>query len=136
MHNTELRISIQNVRKSQIADTWGEIRSSGRTHEGIDIFAIRGTPVFSVTDAYVVLAGQNQLGGNVVFIVGKGGVRFYYAHLDSIANGIKPGIKVTPDTVLGFVGNTGNAEGTPPHLHFGMHINGAQNPYDLFVEWQ
>lgn len=131
--DTELLMPIRGLRSQDVADTWGEARAEGRTHEGVDIFAARGTPVFSATEGYVVRSGVNILGGNYVFVIGRGGVRYYYAHLDSIVQGMEPGQKVTTDTVLGFVGNTGNASGTPPHLHFGMYHNGAENPYDLLV---
>jgi len=132
--DTELLIPVQGVRQSQIADTWGEARQEGRTHEGTDIFAEQGTPVYAATPGYVLRAGTNRLGGNIVFTVGAGGVRYYYAHLDRIADGIEFGAEVTHDTVLGYVGNTGNAESTAPHLHFGMYTDeGAQNPYPLLT---
>lgn len=117
-----------------VADTWGAARSAGRTHEGTDIFAPRGTEVYSATDGYVVRTGVNSLGGNFVMVAGAGGYRYYYAHLDSIAAGVARGMKVTPDTVLGFVGNTGNASNTPPHLHFGMYKRGAENPFPFLVD--
>ena len=82
----------------------------------------------------MIRAGVNNLGGNSVLAVGPGGVRYYYAHLDSIADGITFGTEVTADTVIGFVGNSGNASGTPPHLHFGVYENGPQNPYPLLVD--
>ena len=132
--DAELLIPFPGLRKSDIDDTWGEARAEGRSHEGTDIFQPRKTPIFSATEGYVLRVGQNDLGGNIVFVVGKGGVRYYYAHLDSFAKGIEVGDYVTTDTVLGFVGNTGNAADTPPHLHFGMYKNGAQNPYALLVE--
>jgi murein DD-endopeptidase MepM/ murein hydrolase activator NlpD len=129
-----LPVPVYDVAVRDIADTWGEARSQGRSHEGTDIFAKRGTPVYSATKGYVVRVGENNLGGTIVFTMGPGGVRYYYAHLDSIANGIKTGSEVTADTVLGFVGDSGNASGTPPHLHFGMYDNGAQNPYPLLID--
>lgn len=128
-----LIVPIQGLPLSQIDNSWGYPRDEGRTHEGIDLFADRGTPVFSVTRGYVVRAGVSERGGNIVFVVGKGGVRYYYAHLDKIASGLKVGQEVTSDTVVGFVGNTGNAITTPPHLHFGMYTNRAENPYQMFV---
>lgn len=131
--DAELRMPVQGLRTSDIADTWNEARSNGRVHEGVDIFASRGTPVFSATEGYVIRVGYGELGGNFVFVLGKGGVRYYYAHLESVAQGIESGIRVTSDTVLGFVGSTGNAEGTPPHLHFGMYKNGPQNPYGMLI---
>jgi murein DD-endopeptidase MepM/ murein hydrolase activator NlpD len=131
--DAQLLIPFIGIRKSDIADTWGEARMEGRTHEGVDIFRPRGTPVFSATDGYVLRVGFGERGGNFVYVTGKGGVRYYYAHLDSVAKGIDTGERVTTDTVLGFVGSTGNAEETPPHLHFGMYKNGPQNPYEMLI---
>ncbi len=128
-----LLIPITGLTKSQIADTWGEAREAGRTHEGVDIFAPRGEPIFSATEGFVARIGVSTLGGNHVYVTVKGGVRYYYAHLDKVADGIEAGTEVTTDTVLGYVGNTGNASTTPPHLHFGMYQNGAHNPFDLLV---
>lgn len=131
--DAQLLVPIRGLSLNSIADTWGDARSGGRTHEGVDMFAARGTPVFSATDGIVLRSGTNALGGNIVFVMGAGGIRYYYAHLDRIAQGIAAGTPVTTDTVLGFVGTTGNAEGTPPHLHFGMYQNGAKDPYDLLI---
>ncbi len=88
---------------------------------GQDMFAPKGTPVFSAVHGYVRRTGTNELGGNIVFVTGAGGRRYYYAHLDRIAHGLHAGQAVTTDTVLGFVGTTGNAITTPPHLHFGVY---------------
>jgi murein DD-endopeptidase MepM/ murein hydrolase activator NlpD len=132
--DTTLLLPIRAVPIEDIDDTYGAPRAGGRTHEGIDIFVRRGTPVYSATSGYVWRVGENELGGNFVATIGAGGVRYYYAHLHTVASGIEVGDEITPDTVLGFVGNSGNATGTPPHLHFGMYTSGAQNPYDLFVE--
>ena len=132
--DTALLVPVAGVRLSEVADTWGQARSEGRSHEGTDIFARRGTPVYAATRGYVVRVGENRLGGIIVIAVGPGGIRYYYAHLDRIADGIAFGTPVTTDTVLGFVGNTGNASGTPPHLHFGMYgRSGPENPYPLLV---
>ena len=80
----------------------------------------------------MVRKGENELGGNTVFVVGAGGRSYYYAHLDSYAPGLAVGDYVTPETVLGFVGTTGNAAGTPPHLHFGVYTSGGTiNPLPL-----
>lgn len=131
-----LPVPVHGITLSQIADTWGEARSEGRTHEGVDIFAARNTPVYAATSGYVLRVGENRLGGIIVFTVGPGGVRYYYAHLERVANGVQVGTPVTTDTVIGFVGNSGNAETTPPHLHFGLYTNGAQNPYPLLIDRQ
>lgn len=131
---SQLPIPLAQVELAEIADTWNAARSDGRTHEGVDIFAEAGTPVFSSTEGYVLRTGHNNLGGNIVFVMGPGGVRYYYAHLEKAAQGIGFGTHVTPDTVIGFVGNSGNAENTPPHLHFGVYAEkGPVNPYPLLI---
>jgi murein DD-endopeptidase MepM/ murein hydrolase activator NlpD len=130
-----LYVPVSGVETKDITDTWGAARNAGRTHEGTDIFAKRNTAVYSATHGYVTRIGQNTLGGNIVVIIGAGRRGYYYAHLERFAEGLKVGQEVTPDTVIGFVGNTGNASGTPPHLHFSMYtINGAENPYELLKD--
>ncbi len=114
-----------------LADTWGAARSQGRTHEGIDIFAPRGTPIQSATQGIVSKVGNNNLGGRVVVVVGPGGAGHYYAHLEDYAD-ISPNDWVNAGDIIGYVGDSGNAKGTPPHLHYGIYINGsAVNPYPL-----
>jgi len=132
----ELLTPVYGVRVSQIDDTWGAPRSGGRTHEGTDIFAPTGTPTFSMTKGYVTQLGWGELGGWYVFVTGPGGLRYYYAHFDRLPEGLRVGSPVTTDTVVGFVGATGNAEGTPPHLHMGIYKRGegAINPYPLLVD--
>jgi murein DD-endopeptidase MepM/ murein hydrolase activator NlpD len=133
--DTELRMPVFGAKVSNVSDTWKAARDVNRVHEGQDIFAEKGTPVFSATDGYVRRIGTNTLGGNHVFVTGAGGRRYYYAHLDSAAEGLAVGQKVTTDTVLGFVGNTGNAATTPSHLHFGMYEGRvALNPHALIVD--
>ncbi len=126
-------VPVYDVTVTQIDDTWGAPRPGGRGHEGVDVFASRGTPVFAAAPGYVLRAGENTLGGLNVFTIGPGGVRYYYAHLDRTALGMTPGREVTTDTVIGYVGNTGNASTTPPHLHFGMYQDGPSNPYPFLV---
>ncbi|MCM3869081.1 MAG: M23 family metallopeptidase [Pyrinomonadaceae bacterium] len=123
------------VPKKQIANTWHAPRGVNRLHEGQDIFAPRGTPTYSATRGYIYNIGQNGLGGQTVSVVGAGGRVYYYAHFDSYAPGISEGDYVTPQTVLGYVGTTGNAQGTPPHLHFGVYTStGAINPLPLLTD--
>ena len=130
-----LEMPVQGVTKSQVADTWHAPREGDRLHEGQDIFAKRGTPVISATDGYVVRIGENHLGGHTVSVVGAGGRIYYYAHLDAYAANLSVGDYVTPQTVLGYVGNTGNATGGPTHLHFGVYASGgALNPLPLLVD--
>ena len=92
----------------------------------------RGTPILSATTGYVVKIGEDNLGGHTVSVVGDGGRKYYYAHLDSYAPHLEVGDYVTRKTVLGYVGTTGNADGTPPHLHFGVYTSdGAIDPLPL-----
>ncbi len=78
---------------------------------------------------------KTDLGGQTVSVIGAGGRVYYYAHFDSYAPGIAEGDYVTPQTVLGYVGTTGNAQGTPPHLHFGVYTpTGAINPLPLLTD--
>jgi murein DD-endopeptidase MepM/ murein hydrolase activator NlpD len=118
-----------------LRDTWGASRGNGRTHEGIDIFAPRGTPVRSTTRGLVFRVGQNRLGGNVVWIFGPGRQMHYYAHLDRFGE-VRSGDLVMPGDIVGYVGNTGNASGTPPHLHYGVYTPGAGaiNPFPLLKQ--
>lgn len=131
----ELAMPVDGVRVGGISNTWGAARSGGRSHEGQDIFAKRGTEVRSATAGYVARVGEDDLGGNVVFVAGSGGRRYYYAHLDRHADGLQAGDEVTIDTIIGYVGTTGNAAGTPPHLHFGVYTNdSAVDPLPLLID--
>jgi murein DD-endopeptidase MepM/ murein hydrolase activator NlpD len=113
----------------KLADSWGAARSGGRRHEGIDIFAAKGTPVLSTTRGIVSRVGTNRLGGQFVSVLGPGLEWHYYAHLDRFG-AFHAGDIVHPGDVIGYVGNTGNARGTPSHLHYGIYArHGAENPY-------
>jgi len=128
----KIAMPVQDVSKSQVANTWQAPRGNDRLHQGQDIFAPQGTPVLSATEGYIANIGQNSLGGQTVSVVGAGGRVYYYAHLDSYAPHIAEGDWVTAQTILGYVGTTGNAAGTPPHLHFGVYApGGAVNPLPL-----
>ncbi|MCK4080450.1 M23 family metallopeptidase [Acinetobacter radioresistens] len=127
----QLPVPVEGVTRKQLQDTWGAARSEGRKHEGIDIFAKRGTPVLSTTEGIVRQVGTNNLGGQVVWVTGPDLTHHYYAHLENYAENITAGDWIEAGEVIGYVGNTGNARGTPPHLHYGIYINrqGAINPY-------
>ena len=131
----KLAMPVDGVEKSAIANTWHAPRDGVRLHEGQDIFAPRGTAIFSATEGYVARIGENSLGGQTVSIVGAGGRVYYYAHLDTYAPNLHEGDFVTKQTVLGYVGTTGNAAGTPPHLHFGVYgPGGPTNPLPLLSD--
>ncbi|PPU66537.1 M23 family peptidase [Xanthomonas pisi] len=127
-----LRIPVNNVRARQIADTFGAPRGRDRSHAGVDIFAPRGTPVVAATRGVVSAIRDAGLGGKQVWVLGPAMERHYYAHLDDWAAGLAVGDIVEPGTALGMVGTTGNARGTPPHLHYGVYgRNGAYDPLPL-----
>ena len=130
-----LAMPVDGVEKAAITNTWQAPRDGNRLHQGQDIFAPRGTAIFSATEGYVARIGENSLGGQTVSVVGAGGRVYYYAHLEAYAPGLKEGDFVTKQTVLGYVGTTGNAAGTPPHLHFGVYsTTGATNPLPLLSD--
>ncbi|WP_234735608.1 M23 family metallopeptidase [Tellurirhabdus bombi] len=108
-----------------ISSYFGVARDGGRRrHEGVDIFAPRGTPAVASTDGVVSGVGTTNLGGNVVWLSdSKRNQRLYYAHLDSQA--VQDGQTVSVGDTLGYVGNTGNARTTSPHLHFGIYQFGG-----------
>ena len=113
-----------------IQSFWGAEREGGRRrHQGVDIFADRGTPVIAVTQGRVSSTGIRGLGGKQVWLTsGLLGNSLYYAHLDSIW--VQTGKRVELGDTLGLIGNTGNARTTAPHLHFGIYerFRGAIDP--------
>ena len=106
-------------------DTWGAPRSGGRHHQGVDMIGARGTPILAVVDG-VAVSGEGLLGGLTVRLLGTDGNRYFYGHFDSYGQlgEVKAG------DIIGLMGDTGNANGTP-HLHFEIHPGGgaAVNPY-------
>lgn len=107
-----------------VQSVFGDERDAGRRrHEGVDIFAPRGTPVLAASNGVVTGVGENTLGGRVVWVLDVSrGLTQYYAHLQEQA--VRPGQFVTAGDTLGTVGNTGNARTTSPHLHFGIYAPG------------
>ena len=124
-------IPVQGVAPRAIADNWHAPRAGGRKHEGIDIFAKRGTPVVSPVTGIVTTVGSDRLGGNYIRVLGPGRQTHYFAHLDRFAQ-IRRWDVVKAGEVIGYVGNTGNARGGSPHLHYGIYAaTGAINPLPL-----
>ena len=111
-------------------DTWGDPRSGGRTHKGVDMIAARGTPLVAIEAGTVKRMRNGGLGGITVTLRGSSGDEFYYAHLDGWAAGLSVGQSLAVGELLGYVGNTGNAQYTIPHLHFEWAPGGgaAVNP--------
>ncbi|MED4602805.1 LysM peptidoglycan-binding domain-containing protein [Paenibacillus validus] len=124
--------------------TWSPDGTETRTHEGVDIMAKKGTPVYSVMDGTIVNIGWNEYGGWRISVKVDDNTQFYYAHLSGYADGMKKGATVRKGQLLGYVGNTGygpvGTEGKfDPHLHFGIYtINPWQpvDPYTYLKWWQ
>jgi peptidoglycan LD-endopeptidase LytH len=118
-----------------VGSWFGDPRDGGRRrHGGIDIFAPRGAPVVAVASGRVTQARSTPVGGNVVWVADPGGeLSYYYAHLDRID--AREGAWVAAGDTLGTVGNTGNAVGVRPHLHFGIYRTGrvALDPAPLLT---
>lgn len=124
---------------AEFVNDWHYARSGGRKHKGNDLFADLGTPVLATADGTVRSrddvdswqpGSEHGLGGKTVSITTEQGTWWYYAHLDEIADSVKPGTRVRAGEKIGTVGNTGNARHTPPHLHLGYYRGGtATNPY-------
>jgi murein DD-endopeptidase MepM/ murein hydrolase activator NlpD len=138
-----LWVPVEGIGVNKLRDSFGAARTGGRKHRGIDIFARQGTPVRATAAGTVV--GRH--------LVGKGGIAlwqldatgkfvYYYAHLNGFASDLKKGMKVEQGQIIGYVGTTGNAEKTPPHLHFQIqHVvpgepwwrGPAVNPYNALL---
>jgi murein DD-endopeptidase MepM/ murein hydrolase activator NlpD len=106
---------------SSFTDTFGAPRADVGWHHGDDIFAPLGAPVLAVAKGTVFSVGWNDIGGNRLWLRDQQGNEFYYAHLSAFTPLAVDGAHVRAGAVLGFVGNTGDAAGTPYHLHFEVH---------------
>jgi peptidoglycan LD-endopeptidase LytH len=121
---------------NSFSDTWGAPRSGGRYHMGVDMMAARGTPVVAVYDGSIYRFSTSSLGGYTIYYQDNSGNIYYYAHLDGYAAGAAAGVPMAAGEVIGYVGNTGNAAWTAPHLHWEFHPGGggAVNPTPLATQ--
>ena len=129
---------------TSFGDTWGAPRATVAWHHGVDIFAPRGAPVVAVADGVLFSVGWNRIGGRRLWLRDRQGNYFYYAHLSAFSPTAIEGARVGAGTVIGYVGNTGDALGTPDHLHFEIHpvsllslgYDGAVNPFPYVSSWR
>lgn len=136
---SDIIIPIPGITKNGIDDTYGAFRSYDRNHEGVDIFANRGAEVKSCCKGVVLYKGRDVYGGNTIRIFGEDNRIYYYAHLDRYAD-VDERDEIRQGEIIGFVGNTGNALETMPHLHFEIMeiswlfplIKTNINPYNEF----
>lgn len=129
---------------ASFTDDFGAARADIGWHHGNDIFAPIGTPLLAVADGTLFSVGVNSLGGNRLWLRDWSGNEFYYAHLSAFSPLAEEGAAVKAGDVVGFVGATGDAVGTPPHLHFEIHpagllglgYDGVVNPYEYLIAWR
>lgn len=117
---------------TRFRNTWGAPRSGGRRHKGTDVFSWMDAPVFAFTDGRIHRVTNSRLGGLGLYLYGVDGNLYYYAHLNRIADGISVGQRVEAGQHIADNGDTGNARGGPPHVHFELHPGGGApiNPYE------
>ena len=124
--------------KHRYTDDWGAARQNTGRHEGNDVFAPAGTPVLAVTDGTLRRVGTARVPGNRLYLYSENGDYYFYGHLSSFESDAREGAKVKAGQVLGFVGSTGDAEPTPPHVHFEIHPGAGPpvNPYPFLRAWE
>jgi peptidoglycan LD-endopeptidase LytH len=117
-----LIVPVAGVRRQDLRDSFGAARSGGRAHLGIDIMARDGTPVLAAATGTIVKRDSSGLGGISIYQRGMDNTTIYfYAHLSRYAAGIDEGDFVRQGDVIAYVGHTGNAQASAPHLHFGVY---------------
>jgi len=131
-------LPVAGMNQSQLADTFGADRDGGaRSHKGIDIFADESTSVVAVRGGTVVKAGTAGKGGTRAWVRDDEGFYHYYAHMNRLS--VSAGQRIEAGQEIGGVGRTGNAQGTPPHLHYSVNFGGGTtekdslNPYNFLM---
>ena len=117
----KLLVPVEGIAYSQLSDTFDQPRGQERHHEALDIMAPTGTPVRAAGDGKVVKLFNSKPGGITLYQFDPQEQHaYYYAHLDKYADGIKEGMQLKRGDLLGYVGATGNADPSAPHLHFAV----------------
>jgi murein DD-endopeptidase MepM/ murein hydrolase activator NlpD len=140
----KLFIPVVGVKRSELQDTYEDARSGGRIHDAIDIIAAGGTPVVAAADGVIGKFFDSKQGGITIYQWSNDSSRiYYYAHLQRRAEGLTEKTFVKRGTIIGYVGDTGNAGTGNFHLHFsimipttpGRYWNGSPiNPYPILKE--
>lgn len=139
----------QDAEVTHFDDTWGHARSGGRRHKGTDLMAPKFTPVYAVADGVVSIIRKSSLSGYWIGIEHAGGFESWYMHLNNdspgtdngratldqvYAPGIEVGSFVSAGQLIGYVGDSGNAEASGAHTHFELRVDGqAIDPYPLLA---
>lgn len=139
----------QEIGVTEFRDTFGQGRSGGRSHNGTDLLAPRMTEIYALADGTVTYIGTNNLSGRNIKLDHEEGWESYYVHLNNdnvgtddgaapwslaVPPGIDEGVEVVAGQLIGWVGDSGNAEGTTPHTHFELRIDGRPiNAYEILV---
>ena len=139
-----LLIPVEGVTTNQLRDTFNDSRALGRRHDAIDIMAPRGTDVRAVEDGTIAKLFTSKAGGLTIYQFDRTQTfSYYYAHLDHYASGLAEHQSVRRGQLLGYVGSTGNATESAPHLHFAIARLGTDrawwkgdpiNPYPLLAK--
>lgn len=140
----------QDAEATHFDDTWGDGRSGGRRHKGSDLMAPKSTPVYAVADGVVSIMRKSGLAGYWIGLEHAGGVESWYMHLNNdepgtdngrasldqvYAPGIEVGSFVAAGQLIGYVGDSGNAEYSGSHTHFELRVDGrAIDPYPLLID--
>lgn len=138
-----LLVPVAGIAASALYDTFEDARGDNRAHEALDIMAAAGTPVLAVADGRIEKLFDSDNGGLTIYQFEPTGTYvYYYAHLQRYAPGLKEGQPLQRGQVIGYVGSSGNADPTAPHLHFAISVLGPEkrwwqgtaiNPYPLFT---
>ena len=112
------------------SDTWGAARSGGRSHEGVDMLAPMGTPIYAYEDGVITSTSPSSLGGISLYLEGDSGNEYFYTHLSGFVSGTSANVRVSAGQHIAHNGDSGNAAGIP-HLHFEVRPGGGAkvNPY-------